>query len=105
MLDLGISLFSDPHALHRFDKETQAELRAYWQILRATDQRGSRGGKLKPSDLRLMSGVPASAGDLAHVWLLSHPSTASAGTTQHGGLRKQWKKQGHSDRALDFWLQ
>ncbi|MAH45428.1 hypothetical protein CMI37_06340 [Candidatus Pacearchaeota archaeon] len=87
----------------RFDRETQVELRAYWQILRESDGRGRKASKLKPSDLRMMGGRPATVGDLAHVWLLSHPQKEDA--KGRSSVRSAWQKKGASDSALDFWLQ
>ena len=79
-------------------------MRAYWQILRSSDRRGQSTGKIKPSELRMVAGAPASAGDLAHVWLLSHPGKKrDAGQS----VRQQWEQgsRAHSDQGLAFWLQ
>ena len=97
-------MFGDPHALHRFDRETQIDLRAYWQIQRATDQPARPASVIKPSDLRMISGSPATLGDLAQMWLLAHPPP-KAQATSPSSLRSAWKRRGVDDRALDFWLQ
>jgi len=74
-------MFGDPHALHRFDRETQIDLRAYWQIQRATDQPARPASVVKPSDLRMISGSPATLGDLAQMWLLAHPPPKAQATS------------------------
>ena len=51
----------------------------------------------------MMTGTPATAGDMAHVWLMSHPAPSK--DKQGATVRSAWKQGGASDSALDFWLQ
>ena len=96
-----MSLFRDPHALWRFDRETQTDLLAYWQIARASDLPGGKGSdKVTPASARMMLGRPASVGDLAHMWLMTHPApkTKSART-----LRDVMPEDAAPD-AVSWWL-
>ena len=97
-----MSLFRDPHALWRFDRETQIDLLAYWQIARASDGEGSRKvSKMTPAAARMLLGSPATAGDLAHVWLMTHQDPKKKAPTH--SLRDKLKKN-HDPAAVDRWF-
>lgn len=97
-----MSLFRDPHALWRFDRETQIDLLAYWQIARASDGDGSRKvDKVTPAAARMLLGSPATAGDLAHVWLMTHQEQKKKAPTH--SIRDSLKKT-HDAAAVDWWL-
>jgi len=51
----------------------------------------------------MLGGRPATLGDLAHIWLLSHPQKED--TKGKASIRSTWQRTGASDEALDFWLQ
>ncbi len=79
-------------------------MRAYWRILRATDRAGTGASrKITPADLRMIAGQPATAGDLAHVWLMTHPVQKN----KFGIVSRKKMLQeatGASDDAIDFWV-
>tara|TARA_R110000824_G_scaffold102100_1_gene242258 strand:+ start:1251 stop:1412 length:162 start_codon:yes stop_codon:yes gene_type:complete len=50
----------------------------------------------------MIQGVPATAGDLAHVWMMTHPGKQDAG--RDSGLRNTLAKDGAKDSALNFWF-
>ena len=95
-------MFQDPHALWRFDRETQIDLLAYWQIQRASDGEGARKvSKVTPASARMFLGSPATAGDLAHVWLMTHQPPKK--NTRTYNLRDGMKEDPPAD-AVDWWF-
>jgi len=52
----------------------------------------------------MMAGTPATVGDLAHIWLLSHPPQKEGKANGMAGIRSSWGSSGASRDALDFWL-
>lgn len=50
----------------------------------------------------MIQGVPATAGDLAHVWMMTHPGKREAGTADN--FRKSLAKDGTKESALNFWF-